>query len=121
VRAANELASSPTYAADFGSLAPDMAAILYVVTKAGEWRSIWEATKAFLDYATVQRATWESDALERMDVVQKAFDFAVSRTAGLKDTYAATTRFFDGPREVAKRAAASRKAKRRKRAAGKGK
>jgi hypothetical protein len=111
VAAAKEITESATYAADFGSRAPAAGQVAFVVTNAAKWRAVWHTAKAFLTYASEQRATWENDALAQMDALKPAFNYAASRDGTVTEKYSATAKYLAENSQIAERGAAQRKEK----------
>jgi hypothetical protein len=109
--AAKEIASSTTYASDFGSSAPDGATLATNIAFAAAWSAQYALAGSWLAYVKEQtRLAW-LQANPQLDDLAPAFSYARTHNDAISTEYASTSKLFDARSQGAVKGAAVRASK----------
>jgi hypothetical protein len=110
-KAAQELSTSTTYAAQFGSGAPAKGELSTALTAASSWSTKAQEAEAWSAYVRQQEATAWMHAGGLLEALKVPFEFAESRDVTVKSQYPSTSQFFAFRKASAVRAATTRRTK----------
>jgi hypothetical protein len=113
---ASELKAYPDYKEVFGTTAPDPATIAAALETAQAWSTSLANATAWFQYVRQETVLAWRHALGLTDSLQGPFDLAIGRNATVAEALPSTAKFFDVPKEIAKKAVATRKKNRLKKA-----
>jgi len=108
---AEELTTSPSYEADFGTHSPPAEEVAALIETAEAWTLEARTAKAWSAYADAQRQLAWDAALRRMAVLQEAYALADGHDATLRTRYPSVTHFVEAKRAVAMRAWRTKRAR----------
>jgi len=111
LKAANELSTSTSYAARFGTMAPSQGDLADALTTASGWSAKVQEAKAWCAYVVQQENTAWMHAGGLLDGLKVPFEYAQSRDVTVKSSFPNTSQFFAFRSASAARGATTKRAK----------
>jgi hypothetical protein len=110
-KAANELRGDASYAEQFGSAAPDRAAVADALTDAAAWSATLQNAAAWYQYVKQQESVAWKHAFGLTDPLRVPFEFRLTRDATIGQELPSVAKFFAASKETAQKAVATKKRK----------